>query len=1687
VTVLDPLRACERISLSYQRYLTSTFAPRRADLRQAFDAALGTEIRLTKGPFLQASPPFAQGASIDDLVAEGVLAPEFRRINADSFPTARKLHLHQEQAIRQSVTSDRNLVVATGTGSGKTECFVIPIINHLLREEAAGTLANHGVRALLLYPMNALANDQVKRLRRILVDLPAITFGRYVGETTRREALADDEFRSRYPSEPRLANELISRERMQQTPPHILLTNYAMLEYLLLRPEDSPLFDGASGEHWKFVVLDEAHVYNGAQGTEVAMLLRRVKDRVLHSERGRLRCFATSATLGQGPKDHPALVQFAADLFDEPFACNAVGPGPHDVVTATHLPLVQADAAHELPQTTYQPLQRAFRSGGPAPSLHDLVRGDCPGAPTPSRGEAPAAYLARLLRADKHVVAVQEILEQGSAELHLIANQLFTGASAPEDLVSLIDLCVASRLRPDDTPLIPARYHFFLRSLAGAFCCLHPGHDARTPSLLLAPHISCPSCARRGITAAMFELGVCRACRAEYLVGQIRDIDGEATMAPVPELRALDYLLLGEPIDADDEDGAATGVSDGSKPAAGQLCPGCGRLGDDGPPLCDCPDRPTPVRVWRIRPAADSPVLRSCAACSARTAGEVVSRFLTGTDAPVAVIATDLYQALPPSDDRRAADRIGEGRKLLTFSDSRQDAAFFAPYLENTYGRAVRRRIIAEAIRDLSRRDRPRTEDIVFAARKAAEDALVLDPDGGALQNTGEVGAWLAEELLALDRRQSLEGTGMADIAVALPRRYQAPRPLLDLGFDEAEATYVLQLLLETVRAAGAITMPDGVDVRDERFAPRNFDFGLREQGSERGVISWLPVSSLNRRLDLLAKIFARKNISADPRTVLGGVWRHLTDRDGSWTDVLVSSSDPKRGALWRLSWKRFEFSLLSEDHSPSRCSTCQRLWWRSVAGVCPSWRCPGTVTPIEDPDALMANHYASLYRQLDPVGMSVQEHTAQLTSPRASSLQDDFTNGKVNVLSCSTTFELGVDVGEIQTVLLRNVPPSSANYVQRAGRAGRRTDAAALVVTFAQRRNHDLTHFDNPRAMVDGFISPPAILLDNPSIVRRHTHSVAFAAFERRCAAEEHSVHRTVGDFFSAGDGGDSADHEFVAWVQTHPAVVGDALLRVVPPGAADRVGLHDWSWVDALVRSAPDEPSFGWLGRAGDDARDQLGTLRTLIDEAAAAENFGLAKRYQYLSRTLAERQLLGFLATRNVLPKYGFPVDVVELDLGTSGDTDAATLDLSRDLALAISEYSPGSQVVAAKVLWMSTGLGVRTGHVWPTYRWAICGDCGAFRQHLAELPPCAVCGSEKLAVGKTGTFVIPLFGFVGKRHAKPGESRPPRQSSTETYFGNYRDTPPDLEPVAELGGDVVVETRTSRQGRITIVNRGPAGRGYRLCEWCGYGEAAPVSGRAGKGPAAHTDIRRPGRQCQGRLVHRQLGHEYLTDVTEIRLGLTIDEPAALSTLYAVLEGVTALTIARDDVNGTLYRYARELAPALVVFDAVPGGAGHARRIAEHIPQVLYAALARVETCECGAETSCYNCLRNYRNQIHHDLLSRGAAAEVLRRVLGQEATRPGGSRGARELDLAHESVRPLVRAAIEGGAPVPVAGFELGAGDWQVEVAWPDQCVAVLIDTVPERDAWLTREQWDARLLADWTTDELLTTLRTSRPG
>jgi ATP-dependent helicase YprA (DUF1998 family) len=1548
--------------------LISTFPLRRQELAKELQEQLATGFQLSQGPLLQASAPYAAGASVRELVEEGVLHETFLRMPPEAFPIDRPLYLHQEQAIRKAVGERRNLMVATGTGSGKTECFLLPIIDRLFREQENGTLHQPGVRALLLYPMNALANDQLKRLRELLAPFPEITFGRYVGETKNDPDDAEADFRSRYPSEPRLHNELISRQVMQERPPQFLLTNYAMLEYLLLRPDDSALFDGSTGDHWQFLALDEIHVYTGASGSEIAMLLRRLRDRINGSERGRLQCFGTSATLGKGVDDYPDLVKFAEELFDEPFEWGT-NDDHQDVVEATRLPLTDKSWSRRLDDDQILLLQEKVKTGATAQEI--ATAAGIKGAD--SANDDTAAILAEILADDKRVTELLQALEAGSVDLQETADALFGGSGSAEKLVALVDLCRRARDGESGAPLIPARYHFFVRALEGAFLCQHPEHDPREPALVLSRHEYCPSCARAGREAVMFEIGVCRRCGSEYLVGSIEPSsdDGRvlrhANAFAEQPVRALLGEALSDDQDDEDQDLAQTS-SDKAVPA--KVCPGCGELSEAGDPQCRCEPRPSPLAVWLATDPKETGALRRCIACAYRNPRDPVYRFLTGSDAPVSVLATNLYQELPASEDDAVRREIGQGRKLLTFSDSRQDAAFFAPFLERTYRLAIERRLIAQSIEELRGKE-PRTADLIEPVRREAEDALVLDEDDGRLANQTEVSTWLTRELLALDRRQSLEGTGVAEIKLATPRGFEAPEALLDLGFSEDEATTLLHLLLDTLRRSGAVSVLEGVDIRDEVFAPRNKEIFVREQAAEPGVLAWLPAKSLNGRLDLLERIFERREIEADAKEVLAGIWRYLTQPDGVWAKTLQSTHS-EVGPMWRIAAERYVFQPGIPERAPLRCSRCQQLWWSTVSSICPAYRCTGELEAIDNVKPLADDHYARLYRGLKPVGMAVEEHTAQWTSAKASAIQDEFIQGRVNVLSCSTTFELGVDVGDIEAVLLRNVPPGPANYVQRAGRAGRRTDAAALVVTFAQRRSHDLHYFERPRAMVDGIIPPPQIVLDNMPIARRHLHSVAFSAFQRDLG-ESKSVEEFFLDTTVAGE---TRHDQFMTWLKTKPEGIGDAAKRVVPQGLHGSLGLDSWDWVTALEQSSETEPTHGWLARANSEVVEDAEALDELVSDAAAAEQFKKAQAIKTVRNALVRRQLLSFLASRNVLPKYGFPVDVVDLQVGRSGERAAANLELARDMKLAIADYAPGTDTVAAKQLWRSIGLVRRQDRQWPTYAWATCEACGSFAADLETDPVnCLACGSE--ALKQEGRFVIPIYGFAGKRVAAAGETRPARLARMKTHFGSYRDDPPEFESAPGLHD---VEMRSSRQGRITVVNEGPMGAGFRVCEWCGWAE--PVTNAKAK--KSHQRPDRPGQECRGELKHLSLGHEYLTDVLELRMGRPATPEAARSALYAMLEAAPNLGVDRGDIDGTLSRPGGG-APHFVIFDSVPGGAGHTQKIASNLDELVEAARDRVSSCECGLETSCYGCLRNYSNQVFHDDLSRGDALAVLETFL------------------------------------------------------------------------------------------------------
>jgi ATP-dependent helicase YprA (DUF1998 family) len=1557
---MDVIAVSALLSATYRRYLRSLLPVREPALAAALDRSITESPLLTKGPILEATPPYRTGTSLRELIAEGVLDPAFARFSGPALPLDRPLYLHQEQAIRKAATG-RNLVVATGTGSGKTECFLLPVLSALTAEHAAGTLGP-GVRALLLYPMNALANDQVRRLRQLLADCPQFTFGRYTGDTPERAHEGASLFEELNPGEPRLPGELLSREEMRENPPHLLLTNYAMLEYLLLRPADLDLFEGKHGGHWRFVILDEAHVYDGAKAEEVGMLLRRLRERVGRGSKGpaALQAIATSATVGDRPQ---AVMDFAAKLFDAPFEWHDDDPARQDLVSARRVGIPAGPFWGPLSAADY--LRLASEAGAPASELPALA-GDV------ARGGDAATALSR----EKTLVTVRRLLAQAPTSFLGLALKAFP-AETPQVAEAALAAVVAlgAKMRdPAGTPVLSARYHLFARATEGAFTCLTPDG----PHVSLARHEICPDC-----DGAVFEFGCCKRCGAVYLAGAVnRDATGETFTSRVIRGDRRTWLLLdGVQQAADEDDETLSAEPDAAGAADAMLCGRCSTLhpatprGNGPAPRggnasCGCAGKNLrPVQRLAVR--SGSP--RGCVACGARGTG-MIRLFESGNEAAAAVLATSLYQALPPAEE--LSDRPGGGRKLLAFSDSRQAAAFFAPYLESSHALVLQRRLILDGLARATARDATCTVDDLIEETAAVAGRTGVFPRRESRQGRRrETARWVMRELVALDERQSLEGLGLLRVGMDTEPSWQPPRPLIELGLTSEECRQLLAELLRSLRLQGALTMPEDVDPADEMFDPRRGPIYVRGDGAEARlkVLSWLPTRGINKRLDYLRRVLtALGHPDLDPRTVLAGCWRALTPRDG-W---LRSAALPRIGQVHQVdhTW----LTLASGTGEVWRCDVCQRLATVSLRGVCPTLGCTGRLTLARADDD---EHYRMTYRRTAPVSLTAREHTAQWTGLEASGIQQRFLAGEVNVLSCSTTFELGVDVGALNAVFLRNMPPSTASYIQRAGRAGRRSDTAALVLTYAQRRSHDLSRYQAPESMLTGRIRAPYVPLGNTRIDRRHAHSVALAAFFRDAKENGGQEWKTAGDFFLPDGNEDAPRPQAQAnsapcrrvrgFLTPVPDEVTDALRSILPASAQSRLGISDDSWVAELC---------GLLEQVQAELAHDVATFEERRTDAFGSRRSDLAARFERSINTITRRPLIGFLANRNILPKYGFPVDTVELRTAHCDSQVGARLELSRDLTVAIHEYAPGAELIAGGVLWRSAGIYRLPGRELITRSYTVCRGCQHYREGGDDLEPaCTACGRP--ADGPVREYCVPEFGFIADpRTGKPGTVPPQRSWNGAVHVVSLGTELAELHWQAATGAHAWCHSGT--RGRLVSLAEGPGGSGFLICDWCGWG--GPNHGRT---PASHINPLR-GKPCTGPLRWRSLAHAYETDILRLRL----DAPGLgtraqwHSLLYAVLEGAAeGLEISRGDIGGVVHAGA-DGSSGLVLFDTVPGGAGSVLRIAQALDQTVAAALRRVSTCDCGLETACYGCLRTPGNERHHDDLSRGAALTVLTSLSG-----------------------------------------------------------------------------------------------------
>lgn len=975
-----------------------------------------------------------------------------------------------------------------------------------------------------------------------------------------------------------------------------------------------------------------------------------------------------------------------------------------------------------------------------------------------------------------------------------------------------------------------------------------------------------------------------------------------------------------------------------------------------------------PLLVVRLAPPSTTSPDRAkdCPACgfSGLNPLQVVR---PGRDGPHAVITTALCDKLP---ERR--------RRVLAFADSRRSAARFAWYLEDSQRAISERSLILRAVRDIAAAGSDASlADLSRSVSVLMQEARLIPESASDLSAQQEAWRVVYREFLTDEHRISLAGVGLASWRPKLPDSLQLPESLGNRPWMLSEDCVedLLCALLGTMREENSVELrsPDVIgltwpDLGLQRpQTSTRIGSSVRSRPGRREIRSW--DTERGRRVALLTKHLVAKGVDRAEALELAvhalrAIWEAMT-ATRNWSSgegLLVPLKDSRRlnPDWWRL-------TAHSGSSSIWRCDTCGRVQHLDLGGTCVRHGCNGTTESIKQ-ESLLDNHYAQLYGRFPTLKLRVEEHTAQIENKQARSYQQDFKSGEIDVLSCSTTFELGVDLGELDIVFLRNVPPQPFNYAQRVGRTGRRPGHPGFAITYCGRTPHDLYHFAEPEARIlTGEAKPPVIRMLNRKIAIRHMAAIALGLFFRESSSAFDSVSELVEDM--ADPSGTQRIRGFLEQQRTR---VEQELRDIVPEELAVSVGLLDGTWI--LLVAGPDCA----LAQGEAEVSSDFLCARGLLEKAKAEDDFRTAGWAKRRTRTLSTESTVSFLSRKGVIPKYGFPVDVVELDLQHGGTTsEGATVSLQRDLGIAISEFAPSSRVVANKLEWQSAGVKRVLGKEWPLRYYARCPTHGAFvTWNRGEDERPLKCCSHSIR----GLYLQPRFGFV------VGMKRPTRPTgrfrnllSTRPYFEQLLTATPGA---MELEG---LSVTRAAPGRMVRLCEGYRGGGFFVCGQCGAGFTTRVSSH--ESPY--------GEQCKGALSHVALGHEFDTDVVLMRFSLE-PELEGIGTMafsqslaYAMLEGAaSAIGVPSTDLNATVtFRGDAEVQP-IVLYDDVPGGAGLVARLADRevLIGALEAAAERVSgKCGCGADSSCYGCLRSYRNQFAHRYLNRGAVLRYLESLL------------------------------------------------------------------------------------------------------
>ncbi len=1735
---LNPIAYTEHVVRSFLRYQLTAypFADDRLhdQMRDLLSLDETRRSPLLKGPYVSLSRPFRQGAAVDALIRDGLLHPHLRERIPE---TLTHLYGHQERAVR-AIAEGRTTLVSTGTGSGKTECFLYPIISRCLglRDDAAPP----GISAVIVYPMNALAEDQLMRLRGLLAGT-GIPFGMYVGKTPEHEAdvagvrLSAGSSRADY--EARLgrarregssetvypAEEVCSREVMRSPgrQPRILLTNVKQLELLLTRQQDVELFAGARLD---FLVFDEAHTFTGALGAETACLIRRLRA-FCWTDPARTTCVATSATIVDHD-DPQAGRNFAARFFG--VAGDAVTTVGEDYETEVwterrFAPPAPGEDTAAILDRAVQAVEEGTSTGTDVRDVYRTLAGEELGT-----GEWPEVLHAALSRNELVFGLNEELATPRALEELPPALEARVGRPVTEAEV-LAWLTLGAAARRDGRPLLRPVVHGFVRGIGGAVVSFPAEGDG--PRLWLTAEDDRVA-ADGGERLAQFPVATCTVCGQHYYVAFLRDFTftrrtpggGDARAGGTcwehqeKQLGGRRVVLVDTLIGADEE--AETTVPH-ARTAPLHFCRSCGAAHPMAVPRClACGRGGDTVRLLAIRQKEQRPgLLTSCLSCGSTGSTPNGGRYREPARPVRAINVADVHVLAQDMVHRAQRPR------LLVFCDNRQDAAFQAGWMKDHARRFRLRALMAEGIRD-----NPQSIGDLVAHlddRLESDEALsrALIPEVWEVARREHAGGRHAKERrkylrfqvlreITLASRQALglEPWGRmkvdyAGLDASLPWIQQRAH---DLGISAEHLREGVASVLDYLRRRRALHDPehelftkywkDGDPEVQQGYLPNlrgPAGTKLRRESAETPalVIQW----SSEAGQTTMRQIARKWEVPADASgPFLESLFAFLVER-GLLVPVRLKGSRgrplPNVSGVHQVSADRLR---LSPNRGVWRCRSCRRTTTREPPHRrCIAWRCDGIVEWVpEDEDSYDLQLLDGAYSMLRS-----EEHTAMVPADERERLENLFKGDSeaVNCLVCTPTLELGIDIGRLDSVLMRNVPPLPANYRQRAGRAGRR-HRMAVDLTYCRPVSHDRAYFAEPLKLLDGRIDAPAFNLRNDVMVAKHVHATIIGALhgygratarpEGERAAIRDVLHRCLPRrvepyLFEDGEVR-SAPFDFGALrdlVQRHAADLAVRVQAVFRQGwpaedagvaTSAALGAHVDAFTDNLEHVVARLRSrLQWAMRQIarlNALRERHGTLEP-DDEALFRRCDRLVKRLKGTDRR-SRRQAEGHddvntfsvLAAEGFLPGYGLEVGSVvgwaEIPFWRAGAMDFS---LPRPPATALREYVPGNLIYA-------------NGHRFVARR---------FRRDLHGAP-----GTGSRAGGDRAD--MPYYEVSVQRQAVR-ETRPGETSSlsgtllqtmavcdTDLIHTSHISDEEDLRfqlGVAIYGTELGQHSggRAFRWGpqrvqlrqgvRLRLVNVGPAGAVERLGQGSAMGSSSPgrhANGNAGQDGGGRGELGYPVCTVCGQSVsplssdrqrkdfresHAERcgrvpeGIGFHADVTADVLSLPGCDSAA--TAYSVLEalrigGAQVLDMHLDDLQVLVIGHVDRDDVDALLWDPMPGGSGLLDQLCERFQEVVQVAREVVGACPGLCESSCIDCLQSFRNAYYHRYLDREAARERI-------------DEWGQQLSFEHEIPRQQPDAPPAGDDAVPVndaetklrhlllaAGFGEGVRDEQIRL-------------------------------------------------